>query len=369
MSLIIAARRTAVVPRGGAFSALELHQLAAPVITRLLKRCGIAPAEVDNLIVANALGAGGNPARMLALAAGLPDVPGISVDSQCAGGLDAVMLASALVNAGLANIVIAGGAESYSRRPLRAHTFADGSAPVFYTRPPFAPEKNDDPDMTEAAAALAERYAIGRQEQDEYAVTSHRKALAAADRLRAEIEAVNGVVMDSYTRVLTVKLASRAPQLAGSVSVASTAIEADGAAFCIIVSEQVARRLRPDYAVTIADYQSCGGDSRLPGAAPVTAIRKLLARHAEISPRHCVSEIMEAYAAQAMVAISGSDLHPQSVNLGGGALARGHPIGASGAILVCRLFHELIYHNKPYGLCAIAAAGGIGAAMLLTSKR
>lgn len=125
MSAIIAALRTAVVPRGGAFNELLPHQLAELVIRALLSQTGIAAAEVSQLVMANSLGAGGNPARVAALAAGLDHVSGLSIDTQCAGGLDAVALAAALVDAGTAEIVIAGGAESYSRRPLRAKTFAD----------------------------------------------------------------------------------------------------------------------------------------------------------------------------------------------------------------------------------------------------
>lgn len=149
--------------RGGAFESLKVHQLAEPVITALLTQSGIAAAEVDQLILANALGAGGNPARVTALAVGMQRVSGISIDTQCAGGLDAVALASALVDSGAAGIVIAGGAESYSRRPLRGETFADGRPDRFYTRPPFSPDPATDPDMTEVADTLAAQYSLTRQ--------------------------------------------------------------------------------------------------------------------------------------------------------------------------------------------------------------
>lgn len=368
MSVIIASLRTAVVPRGGAFNQLQPHQLAEPVIRALLQQAGIAPAEVSQLIMANSLGAGGNPARVAALAAGLGQVSGLSIDTQCAGGLDAIALAAALTDSGAADIVIAGGAESYSRRPLRAKTFADQRPAEFYTRPPFTPDPEQDPDMTVAAAELADHYHLTRPEQDQYAVDSHRKALAAAARLTPEIVPLAGVTGDAYPRALSLRLAQRTPALAGTVSLASTAVEADGAAFCLVVSDSTAARLRCRFALSVTGYQTLGADPRLPGYAPVEAIRRLFTRYPQYQPQHCLTEMMEAYAAQAMVCIQQSGLSMGNVNIGGGALARGHPIGASGAILVCRMFHELSRREGQSGLCAIAAAGGLGSAMLLSPQ-
>ncbi|ARU93994.1 thiolase family protein [Tatumella citrea] len=366
MSAIIAALRTAVVPRGGAFNELLPHQLAELVIRALLSQTGIAAAEVSQLVMANSLGAGGNPARVAALAAGLDHVSGLSIDTQCAGGLDAVALAAALVDAGTAEIVIAGGAESYSRRPLRAKTFADQRPAEFYTRPSFTPDPEADPDMTMAAGELADRFHLTRQEQDQFAIDSHHKALAAASRLTAEIVPLAGVTGDVYPRALSLRLAQRTPALAGTVSLASTAVEADGAAFCVVVSDKTAARLGCGFALTVAGYQTLGADTRLPGYAPVEAIRRLFERNPQYQPQHCLTEMMEAYAAQAMVCIRQSGLAMDNVNVGGGALARGHPIGASGAVLLCRMFHELRQRNGQTGLCAIAAAGGLGSAMLLS---
>ncbi|KGD73006.1 acetyl-CoA acetyltransferase [Tatumella morbirosei] len=368
MSVIIASLRTAVVPRGGAFNELMPHQLAEPVIRALLQQTGIAPEDVSQLIMANSLGAGGNPARVAALAAGLDQLSGLSIDTQCAGGLDAIALAAALVDSGAAEIVIAGGAESYSRRPLRAKTYADQRPAEFYTRPPFAPDPDQDPDMTVAAAELAQRYQLTRPDQDDYAVNSHRKALAAAECLTKEIVPLAGVRGDIYPRNLSLRLAQRTPALSGTVSLASTAVEADGAAFCLVVSDRTAASLGCRYGLSVTGYQTLGADPRLPGYAPVEAIRRLLERYPQYQPQHCLTEMMEAYAAQAMVCITQTGLSMDNVNVGGGALARGHPIGASGAILVCRMFHELRRRDQRSGLCAIAAAGGLGSAMLLTPR-
>ncbi len=359
---VIAARRTAVMPRGGAFAALALHDLAAPVIRAVLADAGVAPGDVDEVILANALGAGGNPARVAALAAGLPErVAGLTIDRQCAGGLDAIRLAAALVASGQAQVVLAGGVESYSRRPVR---FAAGAA-VPYDQPPFTPWPERDPDMTQAAAAMAARLGITRAQQDAWAVASHARAMAAQDRLRGEIVALAEGGADGFTRALTPALAARARPLAGSVTAANTAVAADAAAVCLVVSERIARQA--SCAVQIMGGACLGAAPDEPGLAPLAAIAAALAQ-AGIGARDLAqAEIMEAYAAQAIACVTGAGIDPACVNLQGGALARGHPIGASGAILAVRLFHDLTAKNAGvgHGLAAIAAAGGIGAALVL----
>ena len=359
-AFVIAARRTAVVPRGGAFARLGLVDLAVPVVTGCLADAGIAADEVGEVIVSNALGAGGNVARLVALAAGLPErVAGLTIDRQCAGGLDAVLLARAMVLAGVADVVVAGGVESYSRRPLRLRTDPDGGAAVGYDRPPFTPWPERDPEMHEAAAALALRLGIGREMQDRWAVASHAKAIARGD-FPGEIVGLAGVEADAFARGLSQEVARRARVLCGSVTAANAAVAADGAAFVVVVSERRARAARR--ALRIAGGATLGGRPEEPGLAPVVAIAEVLAR-AGLHPGDLqVSEIMEAYAVQAIACVQEAGLDPGRVNLGGGALARGHPIGASGAVLAVRLFHDL---DRGHGLAAIAAAGGIGTALLV----
>ena len=355
MSVILAAKRTAVVPRGGAFSRLEIEELGAPVVQALLAAAGISACSVDELICSNALGAGGNPARRVALAAGLPErVAGLSVDRQCAGGLDAVLIARALVDSGAAEVVIAGGAESYSRRPLRLRTDPEGGAAVAYDQARFTPWAERDPEMAEAAFALAERLGISRAAQDQWAVESHAKARVC----EGEIVAVAGQVRDVFARGLSLVVAARAKLVCGSITAANTAVAADAAGLVLVVSDRVAagRGLRILGGVTL------GGDPEEPGLAPVVAIRAVLNRVGVSAERVEVAEIMEAYAVQAMACVTGEGLDVGRVNIGGGALSRGHPIGASGAVLAVRLFYEL---RAGIGLAAIAAAGGIGTALLV----
>lgn len=363
-SFIIAAKRTAVAPRGGALSRQELHQLGAPVVQACLAQAGIAPDEVDELIAGNALGAGGNPARLVALAAGLPEtVAGLSIDRQCCGGLDALLLADAMIRSGQAQIVVAGGVESYSRRPLRFRTAPDGGGALAYDQPPFVPWPDRDPDMAVAADQLSREMNITGGEQMAWAVESHRKALSARDQLTAETVPVAETAQDSFARALTPALCARAKTITGTITAANAAVAADAAAFCVVVSEDVAARLGR-FAVRVVGGRTMGDRPELPGLAPVAALNAVLQTHGCAPETLSVAEIMEAYAVQAIACVQGAGINPAITNPGGGALARGHPIGASGAILAVRLYREL-QARAGHGVAAIAAAGGLGTALLL----
>ncbi|MBU2963527.1 acetyl-CoA C-acyltransferase [Citreicella sp. C3M06] len=361
---IVAALRTPVAPRGGALSRMLLHELAAPVLNAALAAAGLAPEQVDELVLGNALGAGGNPARLVALAAGLPErVAGLTIDRQCCAGLDALVLGAALIASGQAEVVAAGGVESYSRRPLRLRTDPDGGTPQAYDRPPFTPFPERDPDMDTAADTLAQRAGFDRAAQDDWAVDSHRKARAAD--LREEIVPLAGLARDAFTRDLSPRLAARARVLTGSITPANAAVAADGAAICIMVSDRVAARLGQG-GLRWGGGLTLGARPDLPGLAPVAAIKALLNRN-RLHPQDLrVAEIMEAYAVQALACIAGAQIDPQIVNPGGGGLARGHPVGASGAINAVRLFHELRGRGGS-GIAAIAAAGGLGSAVLMSA--
>lgn len=354
MSVILAAKRTAVVPRGGAFARLEVEDLAAPLVRALLAEAGLAPAQVGELICANALGAGGNVARIISLAAGLDQVAGLTIDRQCAGGLDAILLGHALIESGTAEVVIAGGAESYSRRPERWRTDPEGGAATRYEQARFTPVGTRDPDMAQAAADLAERLRISRDAQDAWAVTSHARARVAA----GEIVPLLGQGADAFARGLRAEVAARAKVIAGTITAANAAVAADGAALVLMVSERIAR----GRGMRVLGGASLGGDPSEPGLVPVAAIAAALTRAGLRPDQVALAEVMEAYAVQAIACVQGAGLNPAVVNIGGGALSRGHPIGASGAILAVRLFYEL---QAGVGLAAIAAAGGIGTALLV----
>lgn len=354
---ILSARRTAVVPRNGAFADLSVPELGAHALRAALKDAGLSPDDVGEVIVSNALGPGGNPARSVALAAGLPErVGGLTIDRQCAGGLDAVTLGAALIQAGLHDVVVVGGVESYSRRPLRLHRPADGGAPVAYDQAPFTPWPDRDPQMADAAAHLARVLNISREAQDLYAQNSHRKTL---DHMQVggsgEITPLRNVDRDPFARPLSQRLAARAPLVSGSVTVANMAVAADGAAFLVLSADR--GPVRFDHGVTL------GGQPDMPGLAPVAAIKAVLTGASLRAEDLTSAEIMEAFAVQAIACIEGACLPAELVNPLGGALARGHPIGASGAVLAVSLFHSL-KRQGGQGIASIASAGGLGVAIL-----
>lgn len=360
---IIAACRSVVIPRGGAFSALSLDALGAPVLRAAIARAGLDLDQIDEVIVSNALGGGGNPARLISLAAGLPEhIAGLSIDRQCAGGLDALLLAKAMVESGAADVVVAGGVESYSRRPQRLRTYSDNRPPEPYDQPSFSPWPDRDPDMADAADALARTFNISRAAQDAWAVRSHEAANAhppGAD----EIVVLEGRSIDPFTRRMTPALAARAKSVSGSITVANMAVAADAAAFCVVVSPRMRKQLGRD-GIALLEGATKGGKPELPGIAPMAAIDAAMARAQLYSKDITIAEVMEAFAVQAIACVEGAGLDPARVNLGGGALARGHPIGASGTINAVRLFHELRV-NGGTGLATIAAAGGIATAVVL----
>ena len=365
-AFIIAARRTPVAPRNGAFRLMGLADLAAPVVRALMVDACIAAGEINEVIMGNALYGGGNPARLAALAAGLPAaVPASTLDTQCCAGLDAILLAASRIRAGEASAIIAGGAESYSRSPVRAHRpLHEGEEPVIYERPAFSPWADRDPDLIEAAAALARERGLTRAEQEAFAVQSHTKGTI--NECSGEIVVTNALSRDAFCRALTPGLCARLPIIAGDdahgLTASTIAVEADAAAFVLVVSGDLLSRLGSPYALRVHAGRRTGMDPAKPVTGAQTAARRLLK---ETQARPQVVELMEAFAAQAIAAITDLGLDPANVNRGGGALSRGHPIGASGAILAVRLFSELRRESSgAAGLAAIAAAGGLGSAAL-----
>ncbi len=375
---ILSARRTAVMPIGGAFKTLLAKDLVIPVLSAVLSDADLAPEQVDQVILGNALYGGGNVARVAALGANLPiNTPAMTLDTQCCSGLDAIGLGAQLIKSGAADVVVAGGVESYSRAPRRlARGVGENEVDQEYDRPPFTPWPDRDPDMLEAAASLAKAEGISREAQHLFAIESHRKAQAYLAGGASDIVMLHGQRKDGASRNLTANLCDRLPGIAGekpwSLTSASTAMKADGAALVVLVSERLLGKLgrKSESFVEYVDHVSRGGDPENPALAPIEAIHDLFARTDILAPNIAVTEMMEAFAVQAMICLRETGLDGRPFNVGGGALARGHPIGASGAINVVRLFHEL--RKQPAGsngIAAIAAAGGLGSALMLRSSQ
>ncbi len=365
-AFVIAARRTPVAPRNGAFRLLEVIDLATPVVHALLGDARLRVQDVDDVILGNALYGGGNPARVASLAAGLPlGIPAMTIDTQCCAGLDAISLAASKIRAGDAHVIIAGGVESYSRSPLRTRRpREEHETGQPYDRPPFSPWPDRDPDLMEAAAELALMRGIARSAQELFAIESHAKACASDQR--AELVMLGGLASDGFTRRLSAPLCARLPLVAGDaqrgLTAATIAVEADAAAMVCVVSREVLTRLSMRYALLLKSALRVGIEPAQPAAGAQAAAGPLLDNAGQ---RPVVAEVMESFAPQAMAAIQDLGLNAAWVNRGGGALSRGHPIGASGAILAVRLFHEMRNETQgAIGLAAIAAAGGLGSAAM-----
>ncbi|WP_379148288.1 thiolase family protein [Paenibacillus sp. sgz500992] len=376
-AVIVIAKRTPIGRIGGVLSALEPEALLAPLIQHIVAETNVPKEFIDDVIIGNVVGPGGNIARLSALEAGLPvTVPGVTVDRQCGSGLEAVNLAARLIQSGAGEIYLAGGVESTSRAPwkmTKPQTLT--GAPQLYTRARFTPSAYGDPDMGIAAENVARKYAISREEQDRYALKSHQKAIHSQQtgRFLQEIVPVqaNGgwVTLDECPRANT--SLEKLPQLPpifleqGTVTAGNACPLNDGAALVLMMSREKCRELQLKPILRVVDAQAAGVDPNYLGMGPVPAVQKVLNRqHLSVADLDIV-EFNEAFASQVLASLQELQIPQEKVNRGGGALAIGHPYGASGGILITRLCTEMLY--KPYkrGLATLGIGGGIGLATLV----
>jgi acetyl-CoA C-acetyltransferase len=370
--VLIAARRTPIGTAGHALAALTAADLAAPLVRALADQLDPgAPAELHDVVLGNCMGPGGDVARVAALQAGLPaTVPGLTVDRQCGSGLAAVVLAVAMLRAE-PGVVLAGGVESASTAPWRSWPPVDGGAPTRYERAPFTPAGWADPDMGTAADLLAREYGVTRRAQDEYAARSHARAKATqrAGGFDAEIVPVGDVTTDERPRALSVERLGRlrpAFLSDGTVTAGNSCGINDGAALVTAVDAGTQRRLGVPGLRVLATATAGVAPDR-PGFGIVPATRLALHRAGLTLDDVDVIEFNEAFAGQVLACCAALDLDPERVCPEGGALALGHPWGASGAVLAVRLFAQLIGRPGGYGLAAIAVGGGQGVAMVVQS--
>jgi acetyl-CoA C-acetyltransferase len=361
--VVVAARRTPVATAGRGLARLDAPGLAAPVLAALRADTAGVAVPLDDVVLGNCCGPGGDVARVAALAAGLgPSVPGVTVDRQCGAGLEAVRLGAALVRSGEARFALVGGTESASRA-------RDGGV-----RAAFAPPGWPDPGMGEAAEDLAARAGVSRERQDVYAARSHALAVAAADAgvFEAELVAAAGCRRDDRPRRrLREEVLARMPAAfvpGGSVTAGNSCGINDGAAALALVAAADADGLA---GLRVVASAVAGVDPALPGLGPVPAVRAVLARAGVPLGALDVVEITEAFAAQVLACTDALGLDPLGADDArvcpeGGAIALGHPWGASGALLLVRLFSSLVRRRLGrYGLAACAVGGGQGVAVLV----
>jgi len=383
-AVVLTGVRTPVGRYGGALSGVRPDDLAALVIREAVDRSGVPEGDIEEVWFGNANQAGEdnrNVARMAALLAGLPDsVAGVTVNRLCASGLSAVVGACHAVIAGDGDLFVAGGVESMSRAPLVTakpdKAFQRGDRVLYdstlgwrFPNPRMA-ELFPLEAMGETGENVAERWGVSREEQDAFALASQQRWAAAADagRFDDELVAVGDVTRDEHPRPDTTleKLAALKPAFrkGGTVTAGNSSGINDGAAALVIASEEKARELGIEPLGTFLGSAAAGVDPRVMGIGPIPAVQKVLSRTGIDVASLDLVELNEAFASQSLVVVRELGLDPEKVNVNGGAIALGHPLGMSGARLVVSLLHELRRRNGRYGLATLCVGVGQGQAAL-----
>lgn len=384
--VIVAAVRTAIGNFGGALSHIPAHELGAHVIKALLARTGLKPEQIDEVILGQVLaaGSGQNPARQAAIAAGLPyTCPAMTINKVCGSGLKAVHLAAQSIKCGDADIVIAGGQENMSLAPhvlpksregqrlgdwkLADSMIVDGLWDAF-----------NNYHMGTTAENIARKYNFTRDSQDEFAATSQQKAQAAQEsgNFKDEIASIeipqrkgDPVVFDQdeFPRHGTTadKLGKLRPAFDkdGTVTAGNASGINDGAAALLVMSEDMASQLGLEPLASVSAYSSAGVDPAIMGTGPIPATQKCLKKAGWTVSDLDVVESNEAFAAQSLAVNSDLGWDTSKINVNGGAIALGHPIGASGARVLVTLLHEMKRRDVKKGLATLCIGGGQGVAI------
>jgi len=384
--VIVAARRTAVGKFGGALAAVEAADLGAAVVSALLADARLDPVAVDEIILGQVLtaGCGQNPARQASIKAGIPEkVPAVTIGKVCGSGLKAAIFASQAIRCGDAEIVIAGGQENMSASPHALPRSRDGVR--------MGEWKLTDTMIVDGlwdafngyhmgitAENVARKFQITRREQDEFAAASQQKTEAAqkARRFTEEIVPVeikqrkgppSRFEVDEFPRhgVTADSLSQLQPAFAkdGTVTAGNASGINDGAAGFVLMSETKANALGLTPIARVAGYASSGVDPKIMGMGPVPASRACLSRAGWSAADLDLAEINEAFAAQAIAVNREMGWDTAKVNVNGGAIAIGHPIGASGARILVTLLHEMAKRDAKRGLASLCIGGGMGVAL------
>ncbi|QWK80901.1 acetyl-CoA C-acetyltransferase [Ochrobactrum sp. BTU1] len=385
-AVIVAAKRTAVGSFLGSFAATPSHELGASVIRAILEQTDIAPENIDEVILGQVLtgGQGQNPARQASILAGLPHgTTALGINQVCGSGLRSVALAAQQVTSGDARIMIAGGQESMSRsvhcQYLRVAAKMGDVSLVDTMLSDGLTDAFNSYHMGITAENVAKAYGISRQQQDDFALRSQQKAAAAqaAGRFDAEIVPFSiatrkGTIVvnnDEYIKAdaSAEKMAGLRPAFEknGTVTAANASGLNDGAAALVIMSDAEAERRNLPILARIASWATAGVDPAVMGIGPVSASRKALAKAGWSTSELDLIEANEAFAAQACAVNQDMGWDVDKVNVNGGAIAIGHPIGASGARILVSLIHEMRRRNARKGLATLCIGGGMGVAMCL----
>jgi acetyl-CoA C-acetyltransferase len=392
--VIVGAARTPIGRYGGAFRQVPAAELGAAAVRAALERAGVGPASVDEVLMGHArqAGSGPNPARQVVRRAGLPDaVPAQTVNKACASGMQAVATGAQSIMVGQAEVVVAGGIESMSRMPYFVdaedarwgHRLGDFTFVDAMYRDGFTCSVSGMI-MGETAEVLARQYGITRQESDAYALETQRRAGAAiaAQRFAAEIAPVTvadakgkttTVGADEHPRPeTTIEQLKKLPPVFGNVeghpgiitAGTSSGITDGGAALVLMSASRAAAGSVPPMA-RIVGWASAGVDPRIMGIGPVPAMRKLFARTGLSLADFDLVELNEAFAPQVLAVLRDEPIPLEQLNVNGGAIALGHPIGCTGARILVTLLYEMRRRQAKRGLATLCVSGGMGMAMAI----
>lgn len=386
--VIVAAVRTPIGSFGGSLKDISAVDLGSLVIKNAIERAGLEPEQVDEVIMGNVLGAGlgQNVARQMSVHAGVPvTVPAFTINKVCGSGLKAVQLAVQAVLCGDAEVVVAGGAENMSQAPyiLPNQRWGSrmGNATVVDTMlRDGLTDGFEDYHMGITAENVAEQYGITREDQDSFALQSQKRAVAAVESGRFKEEIIPVEIpqrrgeplvfdTDEFPRkdVSLEGLSKLRPafQKDGSVTAGNSSGINDGAAAVVVMSAEKAKELGISVLATIKSYASAGLDPKVMGCGPIYASRKALEKAGLTVADLDLVESNEAFAAQACAVAKELNLDLEKVNVNGGAISLGHPIGASGCRILVTLLHEMQKRDAKRGLATLCIGGGMGTALIV----
>ena len=387
-AVIVGALRTPVGTFGGQFKDVPATEIGLRAIEAVLDRTGVAREDVDEVLLGCVLqaGLGQNPARQAALGAGIPkEVPATTINMLCGSGLKSVAIASQMIRAGDAEVIVAGGMENMTRAPYLSPSARFGArmGPAELVDSMLSDGLIDafnDIHMGVTAENLADQYGISREQQDEFAAASHQKAERAVHDgvFKDEIVPIE-VPAKKETRVVETdehpRPGTTAEGLAhlraafrkkdGTVTAGNASGINDGAAAILVMSASQAKERGLEPYGTVESYASVGVEPKIMGIGPVPAVRKALKRAGLELKDVDLIELNEAFAAQSLAVIKELDLEPTRINLHGGAIALGHPIGASGGRILVTLLHEMKRSNVHRGVAALCVGGGQGQAAVI----
>ncbi|MDM5284330.1 thiolase family protein [Peribacillus frigoritolerans] len=385
--VIVSAVRTPIGRYGGNFKEISSGHLASIVIQEAIKKAGVTPQQVDEVILGEVRQSteSSNVARVAALRAGIPDIaPAFTVNRLCASGMQAIASAVQQLTSNQANIMVAGGTENMSRGPIYLRNTRFGGDRVILMDSNMEPGQQPQEiygkqlSMGITAENVAERYNISREDQDAFSIESQRRAAKAIEARRFKNEIVSVGVMDGKKALTIVTDEHPRPETTmdmltnlnpafkenGTVTAGNTCGRNDGASALVLMKAGVASRLGLKPLAKIVDWTAAGVSPEIMGIGPVPAVKKLLKRTGKKLEDIGLIELNEAFASQALAVIRELRLDINKVNVNGGAIALGHPVGATGARIVTTLVHEMIRRQELYGIATLCVGGGQGMAIM-----